>query len=87
MWLFMLDMIKEQNKRISASAEYIQEMRACLAEQPNITLTSAWNAIWEASRNYSFIYPVPQTVCLPGTALVSVPSAVHITNMVFQAGI
>lgn len=84
MWLFMLDMIKELNKQASAAW---WEMWARLAEQSNITLTSACNAIWVGSCSYSFIYLVPGFVLVPGTTWITVPQAVNITNLLLWAGI
>lgn len=82
MWLFMLDMIKEPNKQIPPSAAYSRERQTCLAVQPNITLTSAFNAIWVGSCSRSFIYPAPLIIVVSWTTCIFMLWAVNIINLV-----
>lgn len=68
MWLFILDMVKKNYTSKSLPQSYSKEIWTCLAEQPNITLTSACDAILVGSDSYLFVYLVPVIVFIPGTA-------------------
>lgn len=78
----MLDMIKEPNKQIPPSAAYSRERQTCLAVQPNITLTSAFNAIWVGSCSRSFIYPAPLIIVVSWTTCIFMLWAVNIIHLV-----